>query len=272
MRRVRSFSESRYGFLDPERTVEFFHVKYVANLGRHFDLSRLVLLDAGCGQGWLGIAFLLAGGRRFIGVDVDEDKLAVAREFIRILGFDGRTLLVRGSVTALPVRTRSADVVACIETLEHLYGRAPLALRELARVAAKAVIVTTPNGLFPVIAHDTRLPLAHWLPVRLRRLYAAAMGRAELDEGNVFLSPHRVARELNDFRLASRFLGFPSFRAFLESYPQYLPYLGGGTVRDIGMLQRNFYRLVWLILGRYSFHYLPSIAGIFVRRTVGTAR
>lgn len=266
LRAVPEFKNSPTGFILPDRALDYFCRKYVINLSRHVDLSVATLLDCGCHEGWNVLAFLLAGGRRAIGVDTNKAALGVARQFARILEVEDRALFCQASVTQLPLGDQSVDVVCCIETLEHLYGAADQALAEIARVARRLVLLTTPNLIFPVVAHDTRLPFAHWLPPRWRRPYARAFGRSEEDEGNLFVTPCQVVRGLHGFRLVSRFLGFASFAEYVHFFPHYLPYMGSGRERDLPRVQRWFYAAVHAIFGRASFYVLPSLTGIFERR------
>ena len=213
------------------------------------------------------LAYLLEGGLGAIGIDTNEAALQVGRKFARILELDDRALFCHASVTELPVADAAVDVVTCIETLEHLSGDADRALAELNRTAGAIILVTTPNKLFPMVAHDTGLPFAHWLPPRWRGPYAWLFGRKNEDEGNIFVTPFQIMRGLAGFRLVSEFLGFASFAEFLESYPHYLPYMGPGVagVRDLGTAKRAFYRLVYSAFQRKSFYILPSLTGIFRR-------
>jgi 2-polyprenyl-3-methyl-5-hydroxy-6-metoxy-1,4-benzoquinol methylase len=97
-----------------------------------------VLADVGCGAGnfWRASAPLFT---RCLGVDaVRYDGLPAGVEFTQA-DLDG---------TPLPLADASADVVAAIETIEHLEN--PRAFwRELARIARPGgwVVVTTPNQL-----------------------------------------------------------------------------------------------------------------------------
>jgi hypothetical protein len=75
---------------------------------------------------------------------------------------------------ALPFPDGSFDVVHSSAVLEHVGSaqRQQDFLRELARVARRAVFVTTPNRWFPIEVH-TQFPLLHWLPKpAFRRLLA----------------------------------------------------------------------------------------------------
>jgi len=267
LREVPEFKDGPTGFISPNGALDYLQRKYIVNLSRYCDLSRSIMLDCGCHEGWNIFAFLLEGGRMAIGVDTNEVALSVARKFARIMGVDDRVLFCRASVTELPVRDRGVDLLCCIETLEHLDGDADRALVEINRVARQLVLVTTPNKLFPIVAHDTRLPFAHWLPRRWRRTYARLLAREKEEEGSIFLTPFQITRGLADFRLVSKFLGFDSFKDFLGSYPHYLPYMGSGVagVRDLSKAKRAFYRLVHWAFQQGSFYVLPSLTGIFRR-------
>jgi hypothetical protein len=61
---------------------------------------------------------------------------------------------------------RAARVAYCIEVIEHI-GRSRLAIHDLGRICDEVLVITTSNLLFPIIAHDTRLPFCHWLPLGL---------------------------------------------------------------------------------------------------------
>lgn len=65
----------------------------------------------------------------------------------------------------LPFPSGSFDVVHSSAVLEHLgsFANQQMFIRELTRVARRAIFMTTPNRWFPVEFH-TVLPLVHWLP------------------------------------------------------------------------------------------------------------
>jgi SAM-dependent methyltransferase len=97
-----------------------------------------VLLDVGCGRGELGAA--LAGlHRRYVGADVlRHDGFPPGEEFVAVDLDRGRIDLPDGA----------ADVVACVETIEHVENPRAL-VRELTRLmrAGAWLFVTTPNQL-----------------------------------------------------------------------------------------------------------------------------
>lgn len=95
------------------------------------------LLDAGCGNGAL-LRQILAGKRKFS----DLHGADYSTEALRHVP----TAATEASIDALPFADGSYDVVTCLEVLEHLPQDAFAKARgELARVASKYIVVTTPN-------------------------------------------------------------------------------------------------------------------------------
>jgi ubiquinone/menaquinone biosynthesis C-methylase UbiE len=96
------------------------------------------VLEVGCGEGRLAKHLLASAPRprRFVVSDVDTsaldgdlDPMIEARE---------------ASVYDLPFEDASFDLVVCCEVLEHLHDPAR-GLAEVARVARRAVVVSTPR-------------------------------------------------------------------------------------------------------------------------------
>jgi ubiquinone/menaquinone biosynthesis C-methylase UbiE len=98
------------------------------------------ILDAGCGDGffchWIRGKI---GASRVAGADISEKRLERARG--RYPGIE----YVEGELPKLPFKDGEFEVVTCIEVLEHQVDPAA-ALKELARIARRFVIVTVPNG------------------------------------------------------------------------------------------------------------------------------
>jgi SAM-dependent methyltransferase len=101
-------------------------------------LRPLVLLDVGCGKGELGAALAGLHGR-YVGADVVRHTGFPPGEEFVVVDLD------QGHV-ALPDGT--ADVVACVETIEHVENPRAL-VRELTRLMKNGawLFVTTPNQL-----------------------------------------------------------------------------------------------------------------------------
>jgi len=113
------------------------------NQKRLFCTSAMVpeevgtLLDAGCGNGLF------------------VNHLTSHRPFIRITCFDRsekalsfvRATKTLGSLDAIPFPNRSFDCVTCLEVIEHLpFGVYERALKELARVSARYVLISVPRA------------------------------------------------------------------------------------------------------------------------------
>ncbi len=102
-----------------------------ALLGRRIEPGRgLRMLDAGCGTGSLLAAMQQAGiGSEPAGIDLAWQALSLCRQ-------RGARRLAQASAVELPFRSRSFDLVLCIDTLQHLSpaGADGRALQELARV------------------------------------------------------------------------------------------------------------------------------------------
>jgi SAM-dependent methyltransferase len=106
------------------------------------------VLDAGCGNGVL--TRRIASQRWVVGCDT-------SRKGLRDLGLPG----VCGSLTHLPFKERSFDLVTAFEVLEHL----PLELgqkacAEIARVSRQHILISVPNGE-DLQARLTRCPACH---------------------------------------------------------------------------------------------------------------
>lgn len=101
------------------------------------DLSRVRLLDIGCGGGVLAEEFA-SMGCQVTGIDISPKSIAVAQAHAVRSGFsiDYRV----GTATKLPFADRSFDVVSCCDVLEHL--------PEWRQAIAEVKRVLKPGGLF----------------------------------------------------------------------------------------------------------------------------
>jgi hypothetical protein len=259
-----------YRDLDLLLTFDYMLRRYVAPVARHVDLTKAVIADCAAGFGWLSFAFLLAGARRAILLDLDAPRLAAAREIAARLRLCDRCDFVAARLQDTPLAPDSVDIYASIETLEHV-GAANIrpGIEAIACCARRAVIVTTPNFLFPMVSHDTRLPAAHWLPEPLRHAYVRIAGRGAEDEGNVFAKPWDLRALTRKFRPVSRYQTFDTLDEFDRFYPHYLPYGADDRMRHRGAPkkgQRLLHAALGSGLGRWSFALAPNLASIWVRR------
>jgi SAM-dependent methyltransferase len=100
------------------------------------------ILDCPCGAGRL-LPVLLAAARRVTEADFSLEMVRQAR-----LSAGGAPVdLVTGTVLRLPFPDRAFDVAVCHRLMHHLSSEERgLALRELARVARRAVVLSFANG------------------------------------------------------------------------------------------------------------------------------
>ena len=104
-------------------------------------LQPASFLDAGCGEGF--VARVLRD--RLPGLALTGCDLSPAAARLAAAQNPGAPFAA-ASLLALPFPDGAFDVVGCFEVLEHLPGAVPeQALRELARVARRAVVLSVPH-------------------------------------------------------------------------------------------------------------------------------
>jgi cyclopropane fatty-acyl-phospholipid synthase-like methyltransferase len=132
-----------YGDLSVADYVERFVRGSAAEMERMRAMVALVppdtstLLDVGAGHGVFLEELRLTRGVVGTGVEITQAKV----DYARSRGLDLRL----GDASALPFPDASFDTVVCCEVLEHLpFGTYEAACRELARLAARCVVVSVP--------------------------------------------------------------------------------------------------------------------------------
>lgn len=127
----------KYGTKNPiaRRLVDGF-LRSVAEL--YVASKPSTVLEVGCGEGRLAQHLLGAGPRpeRFVASDVELDRI--------VPDLDPLIEVQQASIYALPFADDEFDLVVCCEVLEHL-GEPAKGLAELARVARRHVLVSTPR-------------------------------------------------------------------------------------------------------------------------------
>jgi SAM-dependent methyltransferase len=114
------------------------------HMARYVLATRLApgrrVLDAACGEGYGAALLQSAGAASVVGIDVDAETVAHARERY---GLDVRC----GDVSELPFSDGEFDLVVSFETIEHV-ADPQRALSEFARVLAAdgLVLISTPNA------------------------------------------------------------------------------------------------------------------------------
>jgi ubiquinone/menaquinone biosynthesis C-methylase UbiE len=267
---LRGYDSGIYRDLDCELTLDYMRRRFVAPLAKHLDINAATMLDCAAGFGWLSFAYLLAGGKHAVLVEMDDERLDAARAIASRLGVERRCTFIPTRIQDVDLGEDGVDIFATVETLEHV-GRENIraSIRNMTRTASRAVVLTTPNFLFPKVAHDTELPFAHWLPDGLRHRYALANGRDAMDRGNQFLLPWHLAPLAAKFRPISRYQTFETAAEYDRFYPHYMPY-GANEAQRYRTApkrgQRALHRALAMALGRYSFALAPSLASVWLRR------
>lgn len=173
---------------------------------KRYDFARArcagaAVLDAGCGVGY-GSARLAEVAGRVVGVDVDDDSIAYARE-----RYGGDRLEFRSAdLTALPFEDDSFDVVCMFEVIEHLPDRDG-ALAEAARVLRPdgACYVSTPRA--DETTHEPANPfhLVEYARDDFERLLRGHFDAVELyGQRRLQTRRHRLAQRLDVLGLRRR--------------------------------------------------------------------
>ena len=157
---------------------------------RFFALTGLSeearVLDVGCGR--LGLR-ALEPGLQITGVDLAEQP-----------DYPGPFVRADASV-GLPFADGEFDLVYCSSVIEHVPPARRAAFASELRRVGRGWFVQSPAFSFPIEPHSL-LPGAHWLPVRLRRVYwrlgatggweeISLLRRAEMEE---LFGPARAER------------------------------------------------------------------------------
>lgn len=123
-----------------------------------------VVLEAGIGEGY-GAALLAEQAGRVVGLELDRDAAAHAAEAYRSV------TVARADVQSLPVADGAVEVVANLQTLEHLADQEGF-IAECARVLRPAgtLLLTTPNPLTFSPGRDIPLNPFHTREVSMAEL------------------------------------------------------------------------------------------------------
>jgi 2-polyprenyl-3-methyl-5-hydroxy-6-metoxy-1,4-benzoquinol methylase len=250
---------------DPAWAVDYFVRFFQRPLSRWLPLSQSTAIECACGVGFNAISFVLSGGRSIVGYDLTEGRVRFANELAHRLGIADRARFELRDIHRLP--HERADIAFTLQTLEHV-PEPIAALRALADRARRAVVLSTPNRLFPKDGHDSGLLFAHWLPDELRKRYTA-IRRARADQFCRFLDPFEIADTLREFELVTRAYNFSNLDEWLDQYPCFFPYGPGGGVFLPARKERLRWRAAsaaFLALGDVARLLAPVIEGIYLRK------
>jgi 2-polyprenyl-3-methyl-5-hydroxy-6-metoxy-1,4-benzoquinol methylase len=266
---VSHLRKSQYYDIDVYGALDYMERRYVRPALSHLTCASPIVADCACGYGWLSFAFLLNGAAKAYLIDIDQGTLNAAREVAEIIGVESRCEFVISPLQEIKIPPFGVDVFASIETLEHVGKKNVKAcLKVMASTTSQVVMFTTPNKLFPVIAHDSQVPFAHWLPRNARPAYARLFGRRDENYGNDFVWPWDLGPLQREFKPVSKYQMFDSLAEFDAFYPHYLPYL----TEPFRYRQKPPFALRALTatlgksLGRRAYWLAPNLASVWTRR------
>jgi SAM-dependent methyltransferase len=260
---VPHFGGSHYASWNINKIYQSYLLLFADLLGT-YERGRPVstVADIGAGYGWLSFALAARTDARIIAIEMNEPRLVAARQIAEILGVADRIDWRVGALPNLPLGDQEADVSFCVEVIEHA-GDQPEVVEELGRVTRDLLVVTSPNKLFPIIKHDTKLPFCHWLSLKMRDRYAALFNRLSMQDNNLFWTPNGVSAALPDFERISAFLQFPSYQDYAAAERK----LGGnasGSSELFRQAREAFFRTASLA-GKNAVYILPNLASAYRR-------
>lgn len=80
------------------------------------DLKEAVVLDVGCGYGWVELNLLKRNIKKIFGIEITEDDLTTAKLNVK----DKRVQFVVGSAIDVPFKNDFFDMVVSWEVIEHI--------------------------------------------------------------------------------------------------------------------------------------------------------
>lgn len=142
------------------------------------NLKPKLVLDAGCGNGWLSLA---AHEKGFCVVAIDISTKAI-KEYRLNEGKKNDVFFVRASLASLPFRNHAFDSVMCADVLEHIIDlvSALSAIHSVLKSEGRFCI-SLPNGLNSGLFYE-RITFSDTLK-NMRLLYDTSKAKALLIEG-----------------------------------------------------------------------------------------
>lgn len=129
------------------RLIDRFHRTIMAKIA---ELAPSTFLDAGCGEGFVAeILLRQLPGLKLTGFDFNPESVELAK------GMNPGATFVAASIFEIPFEPKSFDLVGCFEVLEHQTDPHS-ALKELARVSSKHVIISVPHEPYFCLANVAR--------------------------------------------------------------------------------------------------------------------
>lgn len=139
------------------------------------SLQGANILEIGCGTGISTLA-LTEQGANVTGIDVDEGALNVARDRMRLAGFETELLLINADDIQKHFGDKKFDFIIYYAVLEHMTIEERLtSLKRAWEMLPKEsflAVIETPNRLWYYDSHTAALPFYDWLPDDLAYYYS----------------------------------------------------------------------------------------------------
>lgn len=146
------------------------------------DPKGKLILDAGCGNGGVSIAFSKVGARVF-GVEIEKDLYEISKKHAEALGVKPQFYLYDG--LKLPFEDNFFDFAVSLSVLEHTDDPV-FYLNEILRVTKGGgfLYLGFPNKMWPRETH-TQLLFLTYLPKAFRPIYIKLFNRNPLKDNNL---------------------------------------------------------------------------------------
>lgn len=139
------------------------------------SLFGATVLEIGCGTGSSTVA-LAEQGAKVIGVDIDEDSIAVAKDRCRAYGVHGTFYQSNVKDISRLLPDQPFDFIIFFASLEHMTIEERIAALkdtwDMLEAGGLLCIIDTPNRLWYYDFHTSRLPFYLWLPDDLAFKYS----------------------------------------------------------------------------------------------------
>jgi len=140
MEHQREYWEGERERRPPEHPViEAFVIPKINYIRDYVDLSKISILDVGCGNGFFTYYFSKLAYT--VGIDYSRYMLSI----------NPSNPLIQGSALALPFKINSFDLVFCSNLLHHVEDPT-IVVKEMKRVSKKFVVLSEPNRSNPLMA------------------------------------------------------------------------------------------------------------------------
>ncbi|WP_405206755.1 class I SAM-dependent methyltransferase [Aquimarina sp. LLG6339-5] len=144
------------------------------------DLNGASILEIGCGTGISTLA-LSEQGAKVVGVDVDAGALEVAKDRMKIAGYEAELHHVNGEEIEKNFKDQKFDFIIYYAVLEHMTISERLeSLKQAWGMLSKGgylAVIETPNRLWYYDSHTAALPFYDWLPDDLGYYYSKFSSR-----------------------------------------------------------------------------------------------